>query len=497
MEGCFLSIPISTQESKILLEVYENQKKIMEYLIPAALEKVDYYAPLYIFYSKEGQSLLREPKEGLSLFLSNPQNENENLQRYEAFLQMVEVKNVWDFTDRADCFLAAHFAPQSGWMNDPNGFFYKDGEYHLYFQRNPFDIEWGNMTWGHAVSLDLLHWEQRKDVLYPDAEGTMFSGSACIRNDGILFYYTKAGGTSNFSKNLPAVQGIALSTDNGNTLTKLEGKNIPFIEKENRDPQVFYHESSAAYVMCIWVQNDEFAILRSLDGFRFELSDRFHLKDGFECPNLFATGIVKNEKEVWAILTADGYIFYGEFDGFSFIQDTEIERMNLYHNPIPYAAQICAGYHGIESNILIIPWLRTKNAGKCYRGIMGIPRELVFSKSDNSNKVYSVIQKPILGKACQWKVLQYEEVQREECNEFIQIDINSMMKKQCEINIGGKTIQITEHMTLLIDHDIIEIFKNDDCYYEVVELEKSIEWSDVFQMKEKMSPVDSVIRYRY
>mgnify|MGYP000404647427 CR=1 FL=1 len=81
---------------------------------------------------------------------------------------------------------AFHVSPYVGWMNDPNGLVYAEGVYHLYFQHNPFDVQWENMSWGHAVSRDLLHWEQKDDVLFPDETGTMFSGSGIVNDRKML-----------------------------------------------------------------------------------------------------------------------------------------------------------------------------------------------------------------------------------------------------------------------------------------------------------------------
>jgi hypothetical protein len=143
---------------------------------------------------------------------------------------VIDTSRLYDETYRPQF----HFTAREGWHNDPNGLVYFGGEYHLYFQHNPKGREWGNMTWGHAVSPDLVHWKQLEHALYPDRMGTMFSGSAVVdwkdaggfksgKDPALVAFYTAAGGTSDESKGQPFTQCLAYSNDRGRTWTKYSG----------------------------------------------------------------------------------------------------------------------------------------------------------------------------------------------------------------------------------------------------------------------------------
>ena len=229
-------------------------------------------------------------------------------------------------------------------MNDPNGLVYADGNYHLYFQHNPFDVQWENMSWGHAVSKDLLHWEQKDEVLFPDETGTMFSGSGIVNDhemlglpkDALIFFYTAAGNNNKWSTGKQFTQRVAYSTDGGETLHKLDKGVLEAVCKENRDPKVFWHEKSGAYIMTLWLEENDFGIFRSTDLLNWEQTDRLTLKDAWECPDLLCLKD-ENEDESWMFWSADGFYFWGEFDGFKF--QTDGVRHMAYINKMAYAAQ--------------------------------------------------------------------------------------------------------------------------------------------------------------
>ncbi len=271
-----------------------------------------------------------------------------------------------------------HAAAYAGWTNDPNGMYYDGEKYHLYFQYNPLNVVWQNMSWGHFISRDRLHWEQHPSVLFPDETGTMFSGGA-LRNtrkklgldeDAVIYFYTAAGDTSRWSRGRNYVQMIAVSTDGGETLQKTGKICVPFIAKENRDPKVFFHTPTDAYVMVLFLKDHDFAILRSEDLENWEMTQKLTLPDTWECPDLFCL-YDEDGRPCWFFWTADGYYWPGEFDGYHF--EIKGECGHAYMNPLPYAAQT---FDSLQGRTVTIPWLRMTNDGRPFTGAYGFPCEL-------------------------------------------------------------------------------------------------------------------------
>lgn len=273
-----------------------------------------------------------------------------------------------------------HFTPNTGWLNDPNGLIFKDGVYHLFFQHNPFNTEWENMSWGHAVSRDLIHWEQKETVMLPDEDGTMYSGSGIVNERGLLglpkdaqiYFYTCAGGRSKWSAGRTFTQKIAYSTDGGETLQKMDGYVVKHLVEENRDPKVYWHAATGAYYMVLYLDKNDFAIFRSRDLKNWKKTQVFTLNDAWECPDLRPIP-VEGGGTRWVFWCADGYYYLGEFDGYEF--KTDGVQYKAYRTKVPYAAQTWWG----TQDVITIPWLRTKNKGKLYTGGMGLPRKLTLA----------------------------------------------------------------------------------------------------------------------
>ena len=236
-----------------------------------------------------------------------------------------------------------HFTARENWINDPNGLVYQDGTWHLFFQHNTEATVWGRMWWGHAVSTDLLHWQQVDHALYPDETGSMFSGSAVIDHantagfgaGAMLIFYTAAG--MHVDPVVPFTQCLAVSTDNGATFTKYEGNPlVAWIEADNRDPKVSWHENSSQWVMALYLKGERYCLLTSTDALKWRKIQDLELEGDHECPDFFPIPDESGE-ERWVFSGACGNYVIGIFDGHHFEPQTAVKHLEQGTNG--YAAQ--------------------------------------------------------------------------------------------------------------------------------------------------------------
>ena len=213
-----------------------------------------------------------------------------------------------------------HFTARKNWLNDPNGLVYRDGIWHLFFQHNTEATTWGNMTWGHAESRDLVHWDQVDHALYPDSLGTMFSGSAVVDKyntagfgeDALLAFYTAAGQFVNPQK--PYTQCLAYSLDNGRTWIKYEQNPIiNEIAPGNRDPKVIWHEGTERWIMALYLSGDRYCLLSSQDAKSWTHLQDLTLEGDRECPDFFPLKSPSGD-EKWVFTGASGNYLIGEFN---------------------------------------------------------------------------------------------------------------------------------------------------------------------------------------
>ncbi len=287
-----------------------------------------------------------------------------------------------------------HFSTRRGWINDPNGCIWHNGQYHLYYQHNPFEREWGNMTWGHATSPDLLHWTEQSPVLFPDTLGTMFSGSAVFDRDNTSGFGTKKNPPLVYAytadRSEKEVQCIAYSLDGGMTLHKYEGN--PVIDshdkwqtRDTRDPRVFWYEPGGHWVL----------VLNERNGHSIYTSDNLkdwtyqsHVNGFWECPDLFPLPVDGNTKDVrWVMYGASNTYMIGRFDGKVFTPESGKHR---FSSGAIYAAQT---FNNVPDGRRIqIGWATIDHRGMPFRGQMLLPTELTLRSTKDGVRLVS---KPI------------------------------------------------------------------------------------------------------
>ncbi|MBL8815513.1 MAG: glycoside hydrolase family 32 protein [Planctomyces sp.] len=316
-----------------------------------------------------------------------------------------------------------HFTPEINWMNDPNGLVFHDGEYHLFYQFNPAGLSWGHMSWGHAVSRDLLHWEHLP-LAIPEENGIMAFSGCCVvdrqntsgfgtaANPPLVAVYTGHGHGKQ-------VQNLAWSTDRGRSWTRYE-KN-PVLDVNNpdfRDPRVFWHAPSKRWVMVVSLAVEKVLVFyNSTDLKHWEEVSRFgpagaKNKPNWECPDLFELPVEGHDgKKLW-VLEADmgsgsiaggsgGEYFVGHFDGkaFTAIQDARwVDYGRDFYAPISWSdipesdgRRIWIGWMNNWETCLVptSPW----------RSSMSIPRSLslrqINTRGASDGSVFTLVQRPV------------------------------------------------------------------------------------------------------
>ncbi|MCQ2429994.1 MAG: glycoside hydrolase family 32 protein [Clostridia bacterium] len=282
---------------------------------------------------------------------------------------------------------AGHFTVPNGWNNDPNGLILHDGVYHMYYQYNPCAPMWGNMHWGHAVSRDLLHWEDLGTVLYPDEYGTIYSGCGFFdeknltglgtpEDPPLLFYYTAAGGGNAMSEGRPATQRLAYSLDGGYTLIKYPEVILDHIVDYNRDPKVVWVPEIGRYCMVLYTTENDFCFFYSDDLLHWEYQYKVPIAWDSECPNFVSVPVEDEDHCMWVLFGAHGRYCVGEFrDGvFTPVQD----QGKPHFETANYAGQCFAGLP--DGQAICVDWYTGAQDGCRWSQAMSIPMELSLRK---------------------------------------------------------------------------------------------------------------------
>ena len=322
----YLLLPVQESQENAHIRVIKNNQLIKTLNCQLAVDKVDYFVPYEI-----GEGELFDIS-----FNGNPRSVGD-IRSFTCWQKMTYADK-YDDRNTEKHRPVYHQTPKWGWMNDPNGMFYKDGVWHLYFQYNPYGSKWENMSWGHSTSTDLVNWKHEPLALFGDGLGTIFSGSCVLDKNNtagygdstVVAFYTSAGPSQ--------TQSMAYSTDGGKTFTKYE--NNPIItspSRDFRDPHVFWNEEAGFWNMILAV-GQEMQIFSSsnLKDWKYESSfgEGYGNHGGvWECPDLMKMKVAGTDKEKWMLIcninpggpfggSATQY-FIGEFDGHKFTCEDE------------------------------------------------------------------------------------------------------------------------------------------------------------------------------
>ncbi|NMC21590.1 MAG: glycoside hydrolase family 32 protein [Thermogutta sp.] len=395
-----------------------------------------------------------------------------------------------------------HFSPRVGWTNDPNGLVYYQGEYHLFFQHNPFGVRWGNMTWGHAVSRDLVHWEELGDALLPDETGTIFSGSAVVDHANtsglgsserppMCAFYTAAGGESFDPR--PFTQCMAWSLDRGRTWTKFAGNPVVGpIADGNRDPKVFWFAPASRWIMVLYVRRDAFSLFSSQDLKTWQAEGEVEFPSAFECPELFELPVEESPGETrWVLWSASGNHLIGRFDGHAFRAESPVLPSEWGKNC--YAGQ--TWNDAPDGRRIFIGWMNSD--GSAYRDMpfnqqMTFPREFALRNTEDGLRLHALpideikglYRKPAEGRGIP---LAADRPQEFPGGELLDVELSlegrgasliSLNLRGVEVSyrpndgtldcLGGKIEGLPKgkplHLRLLVDRTSIEVFAADGRY---------------------------------
>jgi len=275
-----------------------------------------------------------------------------------------------------------HFTSRRGWLNDPNGLVCFEGEYHLFYQHNPYGWDWGNMHWGHAVSPDLIHWQELPIAIYPHAYGDWaFSGSAVVDTENtsgfgdgskppLVAAYTSTG----------RGECIVFSRDRGRTWSEFAGN--PVVKHAGRDPRLLWHAPSKRWVMAVYDEEGgrrDVVFQTSPDLKTWTYASRI---DGFyECPDLFELPVEGQPgRTFWVLSAADGAYLLGQFDGKTFTPEPGGKKKTWHGNF--YAAQTFSNEP--KGRRIQVGWAQgIAFPGQPFNQQMNIPCELTLRSTED------------------------------------------------------------------------------------------------------------------
>jgi levanase/fructan beta-fructosidase len=384
----YILLPVEENQENDHINVIKDNNSVQTLKVRLAVNKADYYVPLDVQRFGKGNILL-----DISVNRGDVANSASKSSTSDfAAWKLIKTSDQYDISNKEKFRPAFHHTPVYGWMNDPNGMFYEDGVWNLYFQHNPYGSQWENMTWGHSTSTDLVHWKYEGEAIEPDVLGTIFSGSAVVDANNtagfgpgaVIAYYTSAGKAQK--------QSMAVSTDNGMTFRKFEDNpvlvsNIP----DFRDPHVFWYDEGKKWILIVSEkQHMKIFSSKNLRDWIFEsdFGEGYGCHVGvWECPDL-----IKTTSGKWILVcninpggpfggSATQY-FTGSFDGHKFICDTEPTVTKWMDWGKDHYATVTFS-NAPDGRHVALPWMSNWQYAaqvptKQYRSANGIPRDLDY-----------------------------------------------------------------------------------------------------------------------
>lgn len=386
----YLLLPVQEKEENAHIAVLDGRNEMVKRLnVRLAVDKVDYYVPLELKNCKL-----------LDITFQGDRRTTGDVKDFACWKEL-KYSETFDTANREKFRPAYHHTPLFGWMNDPNGMFYKDGVWHLYYQYNPYGSQWENMTWGHSTSRDLIHWEAQPLAIESDWLGTIFSGSCVTNGNEVVAFYTSAGQHQ--------VQSMAVSKDGGQTFEKYSGNPVLTSDVPDfRDPKAFWNEDAKVWNL-ILAAGQEMRIYSSKDLKDWTYESSFGKDYGnhggvWECPDLFKID------GKWVLLcninpggpfggSATQY-FIGDFDGKKFT----CESMPKVTKWLDYGKDHYATvsfYNAPENRRVVLAWMSNWQYAnqvptKQFRSANSIPRDLGIFKYGEETYVSVVPSKEML-----------------------------------------------------------------------------------------------------
>ena len=376
----YILLPVEEEEGYAHIRVIKDNQVVKEFNCKLAINKTDYNVPLDV--SEYGGDVL------LDIQFSGDKRSIGLINNFVCWKD-IKATNVFDSKNREKFRSIYHHTPVYGWMNDPNGMFYKDGVWHLYYQYNPYGSQWENMTWAHSTSTDLIHWKNHGEVIQPDALGTIFSGSSVVDKentagfgkDAVVAFYTSAGAAQ--------TQSIAYSTDNGETFKKYVNNPILTSDVPDfRDPNVFWNEEVRQWNLILAAgQQMNIYSSKNLKDWKYESSfgEGYGNHGGvWECPDLLKMG------DKWVLIcninpggpfggSATQY-FVGSFDGHKFTCESKPEVTKWMDYGKDHYATVSFS-NAPDGRIVVLPWMSNWQYAnqvptQQFRSANGLPRDL-------------------------------------------------------------------------------------------------------------------------